>query len=441
MSDFKPANQTIMPMSADPGEEFPFLHTITVVDRVVSVDKPELVQNNMRTETVTLNLDSEWDGLSCMINIGTDRSHTSLLWNGDPVVIPASLMTNVGTLNVSVVGYGEDGALRAVTKRADKMFTVVESGYVEGDDPVPDPTTILGQLTEAADRANQAAENAESSTVKNVTVTMLPSGSDASGSVSDGTIALNIPKGDKGDKGDPGDKGEPGDLTTVAHDDTLDGDGTNSNPLCINQFVKLENNTDLNTLTTFGTYIKEWAVVATNAPFDASYSVYLVKVFNNSTDVTQIVIPIGGANGYINFFQRTYTASAKWSQWKQFATTANLNNYVPLSTYQALETKVQALEAQTTYSELPNNTDLYSLFGKTGKYVKPWGNTATNGPIEAYNASDTKYVITVISNRSNDSYMRIDPLAGDGVIYSYYITKTTSGVGPWYRIEASKVTA
>lgn len=43
MSDFKPVSQPVTPTSADPGEEFPFLHTITVVDRVVSVDKPELV--------------------------------------------------------------------------------------------------------------------------------------------------------------------------------------------------------------------------------------------------------------------------------------------------------------------------------------------------------------------------------------------------------------
>ena len=158
MSDFKPVNQPITPASADPGEEFPFLHTITVVDRVVSVDNPELVQNNIRTETVTLNLDSEWDGLSCIINIGSGKTPTSLIWSGKPVIIPAELMTDIGTLNVSVVGYGDDGHVRAVTKKADAIFTVVASGYVEGDEPVPDPTTILGQLTEAADRANQAAD-------------------------------------------------------------------------------------------------------------------------------------------------------------------------------------------------------------------------------------------------------------------------------------------
>lgn len=157
MSSFVKASGGITPNSADPGEEFPFLHTISVVDRVVSVDKPELVQNNIKTETVTLNLDSEWEGLSTVINIGNEKP-VSVIWSGEPVVIPAELMTTVGSLDVSVVGYGDDGGIRAVTKKATSIFNVVASGFVEGDEAVPDPTTILGQLTEAADRANQAAD-------------------------------------------------------------------------------------------------------------------------------------------------------------------------------------------------------------------------------------------------------------------------------------------
>lgn len=157
MSSFVKASGGITPNSSDPGEEFPFLHTISVVDRVVSVDKPELVQNNIKTETVTLNLDSEWEGLSTVINIGNEKP-VSVIWSGEPVVIPAELMTTVGSLDVSVVGYGDDGGIRAVTKKATSIFNVVASGFVEGDEAVPDPTTILGQLTEAANRANQAAD-------------------------------------------------------------------------------------------------------------------------------------------------------------------------------------------------------------------------------------------------------------------------------------------
>lgn len=157
MSSFVKASGNITPNSADPGEEFPFLHTITVVDRVVSVDKPELVQNNIKTETVTLNLDSEWERLSTVINIGNEKP-VSVIWSGKPVVIPAELMTAVGSLDVSVVGYGDDGSIRAVTKKATSIFNVVASGFVEGDEAVPDPTTLLGQLIQAADNANTAAD-------------------------------------------------------------------------------------------------------------------------------------------------------------------------------------------------------------------------------------------------------------------------------------------
>lgn len=168
MSSFVKASGNITPNSADPGEEFPFLHTITVVDRVVSVDKPELVQNNIRTETVTLNLDSEWNGLSTVINIGKEWP-VSVIWSGKPVVIPAELMTNVGSLDVSVVGYGDDGGIRAVTKQAQNIFNVVASGFVEGDEAVPDPTTILGQLIQAADNANRAADRVGFTTTSSLT--------------------------------------------------------------------------------------------------------------------------------------------------------------------------------------------------------------------------------------------------------------------------------
>ena len=299
MSDFKPVNQPITPASADPGEEFPFLHTISVVDRVVSVDKPELVQNNIRTETVTLNLDSEWDGLSCIINIGSGKTPTSLIWSGQPVIIPAELMTDIGTLDVSVVGYGDDGAVRAVTKKADAMFVVAASGYVHDDNPVPDPTTILGQLVEAADNANQAAQKAEDSTIDKVSVTMLPTGSNASGSVSDKTLSLRIPNGPQGPQGP---KGDPGDLTTVAHDDTLTGDGTSGSPLGVTSGLlshrEIASGTDLHTLfKASGNYMKEWGATVTNGPNTTTNGIaskYIITVVNDGTDGYMRIDPMAG---------------------------------------------------------------------------------------------------------------------------------------------------
>lgn len=99
-------------------------HVIKIRNRHITVDNPSLFKGSRNTETVTLNLDSEWEGLSCLINIGNDANPVSLVWSGKPVVIPAELMADTGTLNVSVVGYGDDGTVRAVTKKADNIFTV-----------------------------------------------------------------------------------------------------------------------------------------------------------------------------------------------------------------------------------------------------------------------------------------------------------------------------
>ena len=349
MSAFVKVNQiaqTVESLSADPGEEFPFLHTITVVDRVVSVDKPELVQNNIRTETVTLNLDSEWDGLSCIINIGSGKTPTSLIWSGKPVIIPAELMTDIGTLNVSVVGYGDNGTVRAVTKKADAMFVVAASGYVHDDTPVPDPTTILGQLVEAADNANQAAQNAEDSTIDKVNVTMLPTGSSASGSVADKTLSLSIPNGPQGPRGP---KGDPGDLTTVAHDSTLTGDGTTDRPLKIAAGSLLTQdrlaNGDLNQFTESGLYsITDKNIV--NAPDGLTDFRGTLIVFRRPSSIIigQMLLNNYSKSVTYNglYLRSSIDNGSSWRAWERVALMSDAST----SRMTKLEARVQALEAK-----------------------------------------------------------------------------------------------
>jgi hypothetical protein len=48
-------------------EGLPDNHVVTVTERSLSVDIPELIQNNIKTDTVTLELDAEWDGISPVI--------------------------------------------------------------------------------------------------------------------------------------------------------------------------------------------------------------------------------------------------------------------------------------------------------------------------------------------------------------------------------------
>ena len=271
-----------------------------------------------------------------------------------------------------------------------------------------------------------------------------PAGSKASVNVtrlSNGSYKLDftIPTGERGPKGDPGD------LTTVAHDSTLTGNGTSGSPLGVNKFTTLDNNVDFNTLRTFGIYLKAWGHTATNTPISLSgiSTQYLLLVNNAGTwdtsDVVQMIVPIGGVNGADKIYFRYY-ARPNWSEWKQLVTNNDLSNYVPLSTYRALEAKVQALETKTTYKQITSNgTDLHTLFGTSGSYIKMWGITVVNSPNSTTNGIASKYLVTVVNDRG-DGYMRIDPIAG--ISDSYYCKRASSGtISSWYKITATEATA
>lgn len=185
-------------------------HVVKVRRRTVSVCDARIVANNVDVDTVTLDLDSEWGGLSTVVAFGDGDDQVMVSVGVEPVEIPRSLTTASGYLPVTVIGYGGDGLPRMVTAAAPHAIIIVNSGVVP-DQSYPDAPDLIGQLTQAADRANKAAETAEAFKVENVEVTMLPSDSEASGSFEDKTIKLEIPKGEQGPQGEPGLQGERGD--------------------------------------------------------------------------------------------------------------------------------------------------------------------------------------------------------------------------------------
>ena len=320
------------------------------------------------------------------------------------------------------------------------MFTVVASGYVEGDEPVPDPTTILGQLTEAADRANQAAQNADDSTIDKVDVTMLPTGSSASGSVSDKTLSLSIPNGPRGPQGP---KGDPGDLTTVAHDNTLTGNGTSGNVLRQAEGSCLRNGkaSSLNDLTKVGVY--KVLADSTGVPVRNHRGTVFVSQLPESSVCGQLFFSTYDSETIRpRLFMRVTgydTPSVSWTDWAEFAQKGDLSNYVPLSTYQALEAKVQALEAKVKVTQInATGTDLHTLFDKSGTYIKMWGASVVNAPNSIANGASSKYLVTVVID-GIDGYMRIDPMAG--ITDSYYCRKSGGTISSWYKITATEATA
>lgn len=148
------------PLDDVDGAEIPVNHTITVSGRRISVDDKTLIQNNVRTDTISLDLDGEWDGINVAIVIGNSSGKVELSWSGSPLVIPAQIAAVIGAIDVSVVGYSADGLTRLVTVYAPGAMTVIRSGDIVGEVPEEELPSLTAQLMESAKAANNAASAA-----------------------------------------------------------------------------------------------------------------------------------------------------------------------------------------------------------------------------------------------------------------------------------------
>lgn len=190
-------------------------HVITVSERVISVDNTELVQNNIATDTFTLVLDAEWDGITPVVIFTNDQGNYQVAYENAPTKIPAAAMAGIGAVEVSVFRLDSTGAVRVVTKAAPNTMNVVKSGKFVGE-VSSDDASLLGQILAAAEAANEAAANANATVIKSAIATTLNPGEQATANLADNTLTIGIPKGEKGDKGDPGQNGTDG-VTPFAH--------------------------------------------------------------------------------------------------------------------------------------------------------------------------------------------------------------------------------
>lgn len=129
-------------------------HHVIVRNREISVVGPVMVQSNVAVDTVTVSVDSEYDGLQVALVIGG----TQLMYDGEPVTVPSSELERTGDLPLTVLGLSS--GKRVVTASAESAFRVVASGAFEGEDPVPDAPDMLQQLADAYKAANEAAGTA-----------------------------------------------------------------------------------------------------------------------------------------------------------------------------------------------------------------------------------------------------------------------------------------
>ena len=155
----RPSMLSVEPRAQVEGD-IPDVHVITVRERRVTVDYPTIIQNNVNTDTIELDLDGEWDGMSVVLVLGPCGGATELAWHGEPLTLPSALAEDTGGIDVSVVGYSADGDTRLVTVAAPSLLNVIKSGCTVGEAPGDETPDLIGQLVAAGDAANKAAQAA-----------------------------------------------------------------------------------------------------------------------------------------------------------------------------------------------------------------------------------------------------------------------------------------
>ena len=138
----------------------PTNHVISIRDQHISVCDARVVAGSKDFDTFTIDADSEWDGLSVVVAFGSGDERVLVSYGGEPAEIPRQVISSPGWLEVSVVGYGAGGEVKATTVAARHAINVLPDGQVP-DNPYPDSPDLLGQLVEAADKATDAAGKAD----------------------------------------------------------------------------------------------------------------------------------------------------------------------------------------------------------------------------------------------------------------------------------------
>ena len=138
----------------------PTNHVISIRDQHISVCDASVVAGSKDFDTFTVDADAEWDGLSMVVAFGSGDEKVIVSYGGEPAEIPRQVISSPGWLEVSVVGYGAGGEVKATTVAARHAINVLPDGQVP-DNPYPDSPDLLGQLVEAADKATDAAGKAD----------------------------------------------------------------------------------------------------------------------------------------------------------------------------------------------------------------------------------------------------------------------------------------
>lgn len=137
---------------------------------------------------------------------------------------------------------------------------------------------------------------------------------------------------------------KPSGLASVTHDETLTGDGTSGSPLGLvdGNIINPINTDDAESVDPNKLYIV--ASNTANIPSEGIRgNLYYSRV---GSAYFQIIFGYSDLSSGPVIYMRKQWGNITGSQWVRFINEKDLSNYVPLATYQALEARVQALEAK-----------------------------------------------------------------------------------------------
>ena len=133
-------------------------HVLTVRGRKASVTPRTLVQGTVGQDTLTLDLDSEWNGLNVTVTFVAATTEVTPVLNANMCEIPHDVLVDSGEVDVFVLGTRDGKAMRHVSL-AHKMV-VKKSNMSDGSTTADPSISAYRQAYDDAVKATEAANSA-----------------------------------------------------------------------------------------------------------------------------------------------------------------------------------------------------------------------------------------------------------------------------------------
>lgn len=133
-------------------------HILTVRGRKASVTQRTLVQGTVGQDTLTLDLDSEWNGLNVTVTFVAATTEITPVLNANVCEIPHEVLVDSGEVDVFVLGTRDGKAMRHASL-AHKMV-VKKSNMSDGSTTADPSISAYRQAYDDAVKATEAANSA-----------------------------------------------------------------------------------------------------------------------------------------------------------------------------------------------------------------------------------------------------------------------------------------